>query len=411
MRNNDPFVLWLVAAFFLFLATIPVLAFAFYFKILPLPRLDYGSIAAVAAAGLLVVPFILLLIAAVALASAKRSEFIPKPKHYPWEGVFKQRELAAAAAVVVPGRKVAASVVTPNPSRAGHDWAQSSYARLGKGAGIKAVAVVAVVVLALVALAFFTPKLKEFAIGTGANETAKETANVSVMATANISEKVMVANVSKTNESQNLISALFKKIRAGNNKNETMKVVPVEVAGKAAPANFSRAIANVRSSIGWSAAGIKSRIGKVPYKVWQSVAAAVLAVVLATTVFLSYRTGQLYEVVLWVKGWVALLFSFPSAIMRNKLKSLAIALAAAVICAGVAAFVFRINLFANLGGFASASKAAASNLPSNAGLAIFSLLMSVRNFLLIYRLYVFIGILVLLAVIGILYTLERKGRK
>ncbi|MBI2549596.1 hypothetical protein HYV83_00255 [Candidatus Woesearchaeota archaeon] len=387
MRNNDAFVLWLVVALFLFLVTIPVLAFAFYFKILPLPQLDYGSIAAVAAAGLLVVPLIFVLIAVVALASARKREFIPKPRHYPWEGVFKQKEFAAAAAaVVVPRKKLAVPVDKPK-----------------SGAGIKAVAVVAVVVLALVALSFFTSTLKEFSIFVGANETANETRNVSAITTANISEKVPVANVSKIN-----ISAFFRKVFAA--RNETAKVAHVKAAEKTEPADFGKAFANVRSSIGRSVADIKSSIGKVPYNVWQSVAAAVLAVVLATTVFLSHRTGQLGEVVLWVKGWVVWLFSLPSAIMRNKLKSLVIALAVAVVCGGVAAFVFR-NKLANLGGFAAASRAAAANLPSNAGPAIFGLLISVRNFLFVYRLYIFIGIFVLLVVIGILYMLERKGRK
>lgn len=388
MRSNGSFVTWLLVAFFLFLVTTPVLAFAFYFKILPLPQLDYGSITAVAAAGLLVVPFILLLIAAVALASARKREFIPKllkPKRYPWEDVFKQREFAAARAVVIPSRKVAAPIAGPK-----------------SGTGVKVIAVIAVVILALAVLAFFTPSIREFT-GTSSNETRNESKAVAATAYANISEKVPAANVSKIN-----ISAFFRKVFAA--RNATTKVEPAKTVEKAVPADFSKAIANLRSSVGKSAADIKSRIGKVPYKAWQSVAAAVLAVALAATVFLSYRTGQLYEIVLWIKGWIAWLFSLPSIIMRNKLKSLAIALAVAVVCGGVAAFVFRSKL-AKLGGFAAASKAAAANLPSNAGPAIFSLLISVRNFLFVYRLYIFIGIFVLLAVIGILYALERKGRK
>lgn len=143
---------------------------------------------------------------------------------------------------------------------------------------------------------------------------------------------------------------------------------------------------------------VKSAVAKAPVAVWQGIAVAVVSFLLTVTVFYSAKSGQLAEVSGWSGGWLGWLLGSLLYARRNKLKVLLWFIAAAVASAVVAVVVFRKWIIAKL--------------PSVSGLVgvAVNALLAVKDFVSVYRTYIIIGVFALLAIIGVLVALERRGK-
>ena len=139
----------------------------------------------------------------------------------------------------------------------------------------------------------------------------------------------------------------------------------------------------------------------VPVSAWRIITFVVLAVALAGTLVLSRKTGQLSELREWFKDIAAWIGSIPSAIRDNFAKAILPAILAILVVAAIAGFIFR--------------KWLASKFPILARLKISGNLShlpsALKDFVLVYRLYILIGVLTLLVVIGILIALEKRNKQ
>ncbi|MBI2143489.1 hypothetical protein HYU20_04085 [Candidatus Woesearchaeota archaeon] len=134
---------------------------------------------------------------------------------------------------------------------------------------------------------------------------------------------------------------------------------------------------------------------------WPYAIAGIGVLVLLAGGFYIYKAKKIKPAAEWFKtsfrtsaadsaDWFAVLFT---AARMNSIKIVALAV---VVAAAIAAFVFRGWLLGKI------SKAPDSAL---------GVLLAVRDFFSAYRIYIAIGIIALLAILGLLFVLERKGKE
>lgn len=394
MAGNKSVVLFLLLLAFLFLLTVPlVLILGYSVGLLQLPQVNYRSIAIAATTGLFVIPVLLIFLAAVIVAVKKRKLAVPSaavakvavarqvPASYAWEGVFGADEESEH-------KEKRRTVLKPS------------------SANFKAVAAV-VIVIALVVLVLLANATKQGSIA-GANKTA--VANVTAADTPPVTLE----------EEQNVFSRILAQVFAGRNAtNETQAgqdagekpaeikpqrdttSVSLSAAAKKVLGSAKNFGSKIKSSIIGLTSSIKSRILKVPDAAWRNIAVAAVALLAVGTAFYSHRAGQLGEIPAWFRGWLGWLATILAAARKNWQKVIIRSILVAVVCAAVAAVVFRKWLAAR---FPSIS------FPSIMDAAV-SALLAVRDFVSAYRLYILIGIFALLAIIGILFMYETRGKK
>ncbi len=356
MRTNNSGLLVLLLLILALVLAVPLLFLFSYYSPGPatLPALSSHTVTIAATAGLFIIPVLFVYLAAIILA-AKTRRAGPARVHYPWENDFpdvvKEPELlrAKVSRVRAADKKIAAKGT-----------------HVGLSFDIKAVLAVAIVILLLVGLVFWSQRMS-----------------------GPFSYK---SDVSKANASVEENATQLQPEKTGNSPARKPLAVP-DVAGAAK--NFGIKIT------GWFrnlAAGAVHSIQELPAKVWLSIAAAALVVILVAALFYSNKTGQLGEIGNWLKDIAGWLGTIPAAIRGNFAKKIMPAILMIVAIALVAGYVFRKWLGANLPGFASVANNLV-NLPSMA-----------RDFILVYRLYILIGIFTLVAVIGFLMTVERRGK-
>jgi len=272
---------------------------------------------------------------------------------YPWEHTFpdvvKEHELPGAE--VSRARPAGQKVITPG-------------APLVSSFGIKAFFVVVIVILLLVGLAFLNQTLsKPFDSG---------------------------SNVAKANTSMEK-KAEQQQEKAKNNASPNSSAVPsIEAPAK----NSGVKLAVWFRSL---AASFANSVQEMPAKVWQLIAAGALVVLLAQALFYSSKAGQLSEAGEWFGGIVGWLAAFPAVIRADFARIIMPAIVLAVVAFIAVGYFFRKWLGANLPGFALV----ANNLVSFLSMA--------RDFFLVYKIYILVGIFALIAVVGFLMTAERRG--
>ncbi|MBI2142783.1 hypothetical protein HYU20_00360 [Candidatus Woesearchaeota archaeon] len=400
MANNKSVAFFVLLLAFLFLLTAPIVLVAgYYFGILRL-----SGIVTAATAGLFLIPAFLVYLAAIVVAVKKRGLAVPSaavakaavvrqaPARYAWEGVFGLEE----------GRE-----------EKRHEEKRRATSK-PPAANFKAAAAV-VVVIALVALVLLLANATKPAIVAGANKTGA----------ANVTAADASSNV--TGEKQSVLSRILARVFAARNAtNEAQAVQDVgekpadEVKPQQPQRNLStvslsgaakKALGSVKSFGGKiksglvsSAGSLKSGILKVPDAVWQKIAVAAVALLAAVTLFYSHKAGQLGEIPKWFRDWLSWLLGIFSYAGKNKLKVMLWLVLAAVVCAAVAAVIFRGWLKVKLPALPAFSMSGVVASAVNA-------LLAVRDFVSVYRLYILIGIFSLLAIIGILFIYENRGKK
>lgn len=183
----------------------------------------------------------------------------------------------------------------------------------------------------------------------------------------------------------------------GNQSNESKAVekappVDVEVKGNA---SFIPDVGKLGSKAAGLALSAKHKIQEVPARVWAVAAGFVIGVAIVAALVVSHITGQLGEIPAWLMGLAYGVRSAFGVAVRNKHKlKFFLAFLAVAVSVLAAAFVFW-------------KKSAA--LPRLSGSA--NALGALRDFALVYRLYIIIGIFALIVVIAILLFFERKAGK
>lgn len=344
MAGNKPVVLFFLLLAFLFILTASLVL---VFK--------ERGLAFAATAGLFIMPVLFVYFAAVIVAVRKRrlhgfpSAAVSKPAakkepvRYPWEGMFgiEEKEYVERRKPVL------------KPSAAG--------SKPG---------VAVIIVIAAVALILLVALQQKAADVPGSNKT--------IEAKQDAGEKPAGEVKLQLNFTSVRLSAAAKKV-----------------------ADSARGFGGkIKSKLTGAASSLKSRIQKVPSAAWEGVAVAAVAFLLVYTVFYSHGTGQLGGIQKWFRGWLGWLLGIFSYAGKNKLKVLLWLVLVAVVCAAIAAVVFRKWLIAK---FPSVSASGLIGMAVNA-------LIAVRDFVLVYRIYIIIGIFVMLAVIGILVAFEKKSK-
>ncbi len=338
MRGLNRFALLAILAFVIVAAIPPFLLLLYYIGGLNLEGFFPGTASFAAVAGLLVAA---VFFAGIAFLAGPR-----KSRRYEWDAVFPEqdeesREILAAAeprSRRVENKEVAARQVAAPRQPSGFKF-------------IAALAIIAIVIL-LVASNFSDFRGKLF--GNQSNET-----------------KISVETPS----------------------------VKVDVAAKGNATSILSAAKKTFSGAKGKAFGLASKakhgIQKVPYKAWTIAAGVALLALAVGTLFYSWRSGQLGQVLGWFGGWAVRGKSALYAIWRNKLKSVLALLAFLIVASVAAAFIFMKKLAG----------------PSSSMSSAMDALVYMRNFASAYRLYIFIGILALLVVIGFLFMLEKRSGK
>lgn len=409
VKSNNNSAAFLLLLLFLVLATAPpALVFAYHYGVLPLPQLDYGSVMIFATAALFLLPVFFVLFAAVAMLLKKRKESggvvgvaakrAPKSEHYPWEGVFRtaeKEEFKAAKA------KVRAAFVAPSAPKL----------------NVAALVVVAVIVAATVIFfVIIVPGAKNVFtnIGQGSNLT-----NLTKLSTA---EDASNASNAVKNESTNTLLQFFKTKLSGLKKGSITNLTEAAQLAEAAKAKQKQekeakqkeqrtsSFSALATKFKAAAAAVSKTVSKASkVKVfWPYALIGVGVLVLLAGGFYFYKAKKAKPTVEWLRacvadsaGWLVVLFA---EVKRNSLKLL---VSAVVIAVAALAFVFRSWLKVKLPAF---SKVAVPVLAAIRESAI-SFFYATRNFLLAYRLYILIGIAVLLVVLCVLFLLERKGKE
>lgn len=387
MADNKSIAFFLLLLAFLFLLTVPfVVIFLHYSGLLPLPKfITYHNVSIAATAGLFAIPVLLIYVAAIIIALKKgrpagavqpaaavsRAVAVGKQVHYPWEDVFgPEREMVA----------------------------EEPYSRVqGKqfAGNYRALAVV-VVVLAVVALVLISVVLNanNALFGSGHNET--KSANITKVA----------SNASAAKASGSLFSRLFSAAKTQVSAQPVIKEAkpqsksPAGVSVLSAVKGFG---SKVKKAFLSSLSSVKLWVSKVNHAVWRNIAIACVIIIFAASLFYSSKSGQLGGVLGWFRDWLAWLAAILAAARKNWLKvSLAIILIA-VICAATGAVVFRKWLSAR--GLHVRLPAAGSISDS-----VVNALLAIRDFVAVYRLYIIIGVVALLVIIGVLLVFERRGK-
>ncbi len=404
MRNANTGVFAAFLLVFLLLLAAPVLFFLYGYGFLQLPQLTSFNVMAAATAGFFIIPVFFVFLASIIKLSAKGKRAAvfaglkprQEPEHYPWEGVFQAAEKDEFKTVSV-GAKTA--FATPKPN-------------------ITVLAVIAVIVAATVVFfVMVVPTAKDMFTVDGKGSNLTDLANLS--AGAGISDstvknesansllqffKAKLSNLRKTN-----ITGLAEEAKAAEAK-KSAEAAKKEAAARQKQEKEARQKEQRASSFSalaakftkFKAAALKAA------QFWPYALAGIGVLILLAGGFYIYKAKKIKPAIELFRtaaadsvGWLAVIFSD---VKRNSLKLLIFAV---VIAAAVLAFVFRNWLKAKLPAF---SKAVAPVLAAIRESAI-SFFYAARNFLLAYRLYILIGIAVLLVVLGILFALERKGRK
>ena len=352
MGNNNSGLLLLLFLLLAFVLAVPLLFLLLHYNAVALPSLSSNSIAIAAAAGLFVIPVLFLFLAIIALAGKTRRAG-PARVRYPWEAAFPE----VAKEHELPGAEVSrARAAGKNPNFG----VTAAGAPVPSAFGIKAVFAVVIVLLLLASLVFLSQRLSS-PFDSGSNETK---------ANATAEKKTGNSTLPSSSALQNI----------------------------AAPAkNQGINLAGWFRSLAASFARFAHLIQDLPAKLWQSIAAAALVVVLVVALFYSSKAGQLSEAGEWFGGIVGWIGDIPAAIGRNFAKIImpTILLVAAVFLA--AGYFFRKWLGANLPGFAFVAGILADFLSR------------ARDFILLYKLYIVIGVFALVAVVGFLVAADRRG--
>ncbi len=384
MANNKSAAVFVLLLAFLFLLTAPlVLIFGHSAGLLQLPQVNYRSIAAAAAAGLFIIPVLMVFLAVIIAAVKRRGLAVPSaavdnlaakraqigssrnsanggmrnrawhdlrlrspaeaglaPVRYAWEGMFGAEEREHKEK-----RKPASK-----PSAAGFSFSQRA---------------VAAVVVAVVVLALLAALQQKGAFISGADKA--------------LEEKPAVVEVKPQHNFTSVkLSAVAKKAV------DSARGFAGKIKGK-----FASSVSKA-----------KLAVAKVPSAAWQNIAIAVIVVLFAGTVFYSHKAGQLGGILKWLRewlGWLAAIFAYA---MKNKLKVLLLVIAAAVASAVIAAVIFRKWLIAK---FPAVSASGMADAAANA-------LLAVKDFVSVYRIYIIIGVFALLAIVGLLVALEKKDK-
>ncbi|MBI2581178.1 hypothetical protein HYV85_05245 [Candidatus Woesearchaeota archaeon] len=396
--NTGVFAAFLLVFLFLLVTVIPLLLLLFSYGFLQLPKLTYYNITIAATTGLFIIPVFLVFLAAVIALAAKRkgaavaAGLKPRrePEPYPWESVFGAAGKEDFKAVKVTAKT---AFTSPKPS-------------------VTVLAVAAVIVAATVVFfVMVVPTAKDVFTGGGKGSNLTVLANLSAGISDNVVKnesasslfqffKAKLSNLRKTN-----MTGLAEEARIA----EAKKLAELE---KAKQKQEKEAKQKEQKASSFSALAAKfNAVKAAAVKVsafWPYALAGISMLVMLAGGFYFYRAKKVKPAAEWVRtcvadsaGWLAVLFSD---VKRNGLKLLIIA---AVVLAAALAFVFRSWLKAKLPAF---SKVAVPVLAAIRESAI-SFFYAARNFLLAYRIYILIGIAVLLVIFGILFVLERKGKE
>lgn len=356
MTNNRPVVLFLLSLAFLFLLTVPLaLIFGHYSGLLSLPKfVTYRNVSAAVTAGLFIIPVLMVFLAAVIVAVKKQRLAIPS--------AAVSRPVARKEAVRYPWEGMFGS-----EEREEHVERRKPLPKLhAPGSKLRAAAAVIIAVVVLLALLMVLQQKGAFV--SDANKI--------------VEEKPAVVEVKPQ---QNLTPFQF---------SATAKKVVDSARGFAG---------KIKGGFAGSVSKVKSAAAKVPSAAWQGIAIAVLVLLFAGTLFYSRKTQQLGSIPDWVGGWAGWLLGIFSYAGKNRLKALLWAIAAVVACAVIVAVAFGRQLKVKLPALPAVSMPGIANSAANA-------LLAVKDFVSVYRSYIAIGIFALLAIIGILVALEKRGK-
>ncbi len=382
MAGNKSIAFFLLLLAFLFLLTVPfVVIFLHYSGLLPLPKfITYHNVSIAATAGLFAIPVLFIYAVAIIVALKKgrpagavqpaavvsRAVAVGKQVHYPWEDVFGPEHESVAE----------------------KPYSQTQGKSLAGNYKALAAVVVVLAIVGLIVLISVMLNANNALFGSGHNETKS----------ANITKAV--SNVSAANVSGSLFSRLFS---AAKNQVLAQPVIKEVKPQTKAPASmpFLSAVkgfgSKVKKAFLSSLGSVKLRVSKVNHVVWRNAAIAGIIILLVVSVFYSSKSGQLGGVLGWFRDWLAAILVY---MRKNKLKALLWIIVVAVVCAAIGAVVFRKWLGAR---FPSISASSFTGAAVNA-------LFAVRDFVAVYRLYIIIGVVALLTIIGILFIFERMGK-
>ncbi|HIG98510.1 TPA: hypothetical protein HA231_03760 [Candidatus Woesearchaeota archaeon] len=351
MPKNDAAVMFVVMLF-LFLASFPfVVIVALHSGILPSIKLSVGleGLALAAIVPLLAIPVVAVAVLLTVAVFRRIPRHVRKPGFYHWEkGVFAPEREAL-----------------PEPVRPVNNIGVSSNPRLNR---FSVAAIIIVLLAAAALLVLFTPAVRErlagFDFGFAGKNATSEVVKPAVPS-ANVEGEAGASHVNLT--------GFFIGVK-------NVAYWPVG-AVRALGGGIRKAIAGVYSSV-------THKVKGVPPEAWRIAVIGIVVLLAGAAFFNSYRSGQLFG----LRGWVS---DIAAAIWRNRFRVALLMVAAAVVASAIAVFIFRKRLLSWFGGFGAGPAGVVS---------------SVRDFVSAYRLYLLIGIFALLAVIALLFVLEKKGQ-
>ena len=409
MTNNKSAVLFVILITFLFLLTAPIImVFGHYSGLLQLPEfVTYHNVSIAATAGLFIIPVLFIYLAAIIIALKRR-------RHSGVSSVAVANVAVAKKRALVPVRYAWETVFGPEkePVTVKLKPIPKSSAALNSRA--MAGVVIALAVIGLIILVSVTPSLSN-AFGRSHNET--KSANITITQapgaanadnfSKNVSGKMPASagNASK----ENVLSRFFSAVTRLQPQQKQLATPLVKVEKPAPQIKISLSpIKNFAGKIkSWAVSSIgslKSRVSKVSHVVWRNIAIAAVVILFAVSVFYSHKTGQLGEIPEWLNGWRDWLAGILYAAWRNIWKVIGGVIVVAVIGGIIAAAVFRKWLSAH---GINVKLPTISSMPSSP----FDALIAVRDFVSVYRLYIIIGVFAFLAMVGILFAFEKKGKK
>ena len=409
MRNaNTGVFAAFVLVFFLLLLAGPMLFLLYRSGFLRLPELTYYNITIAATAGLFVIPFFLVFLAAISLAAKRKKaaaaglKLKREPEHYPWEDVFRSSSRTGTDRFKATAKKVGPSA--PKPS-------------------ITALAVVAVLVAAsIVFFVMIVPGARNAFTNIGKGPNLTNLSNLTNMtdltklspaedasnATKNESTllqffKAKLSNLRKagiTNLTEAARLAEAAKTKEEETKEKQKQEKEARQKGQEAlalAAKFKAAAATVSKTVS-KASNVKV--------FWPYALVGIGVLVLIAGSFYFYKAKKVKPATEWLSACIAdsadWLVAIFSDVKRNSVK---LFIFTVVIAVAALAFVFRNWFKVKLSGFSKVFVPVLGTIRESA----VSIFYAAKNFLLAYRLYILIGVVVLLVVLGILFALARKA--